>query len=271
MLTTYRYCYHSSITRERAVHALVQDWVPPDLSKYDTTSFPESPLFCPGSDFAIVTCDLCCSTATLDILRMMRDLTDLFIRRMGPHVDKHVKKEELDDEHHTHVLNRYGSQSHDIRNHVLTLPSAKDWGHPGSGDWVYEACRIAAVIYAEAIVELQDFSKVGDPCHTREAFWAAIQHTTCSLHTDTLSRKLFEALEHTDLDNIWGDMAGVLYWVCTVGTTAARKGDSMLRRYLGKHAARTMCILVPQHPTPMQLTQRRLHKVQELIRELSRA
>jgi hypothetical protein len=185
-------------------------------------------------------------------------------------VDKHVKKEELDDEHHTYVLNQYGSRSHEIRNHVLTLPSARNWGYLCSVDWVYEACRIAAVIYAEAIVELQDFSTVGNPRYAREAFRTAIQYTTCPLHTDTPSRKLFEALEHTDLDNIWGDMAGVLYWVCAVGTTAARKGDSMLlRRSLGKHAARTMCILVPQHPTPIRLTQRKLHKVQELIRAIS--
>jgi hypothetical protein len=200
----------------------------------------------------------------------MRDLTNLFIREMGPHVDKHVKKEELDDKHYTEVLIRYGNKSHEIRNHVLTLPSAREQGHLCSGDWVYEACRIAAVIYAEAIVEQQDFSTVGDHLYDREAFRTYIQYSTCPLPTDTLVGKLYEALEHTDLDKIWGDMAGVLYWVCTVGTTAAPKGDSMwLRRFLGKHAARTMCILVPPHPTPMRLTQRRLHEVQKLIRDLS--
>jgi hypothetical protein len=124
----------------------------------------------------------------------MRDLTNLFIREMGPHVDKHVKKEELDDKHYTEVLIRYGNKSHEIRNHVLTLPSAREQGHLCSGDWVYEACRIAAVIYAEAIVEQQDFSTVGDHLYDREAFRTYIQYSTCPLPTDTLVGKLYEAI-----------------------------------------------------------------------------
>jgi hypothetical protein len=288
MLTLYRYCYHSAITRETAVHAFIQDWVLPDLSKHDTPPFPESPLFCLGNDFAIITSDPCCSPGTLYILRRMRDLTYLFILGMGPHADEHINTGELNGGHYPYVLNGDESKSHEIRDYILSLPSARDGGHSCSGDWVYEACRIAAVIYAEAIVELQNFSTVGDPCYAREAFWTSIHCTTCPLPTDTLTGRLYEALEHTDLDNIWGDMAGVLYWVCAVGTTAARtsfalgklrhtvpsqgqRGDPMwVRRSLGKHAARTMGILVPQHPTPMRLAQRKLYKVQRLIQEISR-
>lgn len=127
---------------------------------------------------------------------------------------------------------------------------------------------------------------MGDPCYARKAFQTSIWYTTCRLPTETLVGKLYKTLEHTDLDNIWKDMAGVLYWACAVGTAAARtpfvsskarlnilshgqQTDLVwVRRCLARHAARTMCILVPQHPTPMLLTHRRLYKVQELIRKI---
>jgi hypothetical protein len=212
----------------------------------------------------------------------MRELTDLFINRIGSVAGSYIKEEEVDERHGSYAIVEYGDKSLAIYRYVLSLPSAQEEGHPSSNDWVYEACRITAIIYTEAIVALEQFSKVGDINYSRGSFTSA--HWSSRTCTKSLPEKLYEALEHTDIASVWGDMAGVLYWVCAVGAAAARTpvgsnsgSESIVcerqqyypvwvQRCLAMTATRTMIILVSKHPTPMVIAQRRLYEVQELIR-----
>lgn len=64
----------------------------------------------------------------------MRNLTESFILEMGPHADQHIKEEDLDDGHHSYVTVGYGYKSEDVRDYILSLPSAGDRGHSSSSD-----------------------------------------------------------------------------------------------------------------------------------------
>jgi hypothetical protein len=288
MLTRHRYCYHSAITREATRYAIVHQWAPSDLPKDSTAALPESPLFCLTSDFAIINSDNC-SPATLDILREMRHLTNLFIATMSPHMDGSIKEEQIDEQHQSSAFVEHGLRSTTIRAHISSLPSAEEQGHSRSNDWVYEACRIAALMYTRAIVDLEPFSTIGNPDYSNgsldHACWPSTDHSPPQSYMRSLPEQLFEAVRRTDHANIWGDMAGVFYWVCAVGAAAARTPAGIdntlqsmtcnraqsypvwVRRSLAMHATRTMVLLVAVHPTPIVMAQKNLYRVQELIRK----
>jgi hypothetical protein len=99
------------------------------------------------------------------------------------------------------ALIEYTDKAREIRARIFALPSADSPNHLVSKDFVYEACRIVAIIYAQATVEQEPFSKTA---------------------MVPLIDKLHEALKNTDLANVWNDMAGVPYWVCAVGAAAAQ-------------------------------------------------
>jgi hypothetical protein len=280
LLKTCSYSYHCAVAHEMEQSKIFINWTSEDLPKNEAAIWPESPLFCPQVEFRAVTKGKCCSKATRSILHDMRKLTDLFLANKMELGADSIKEE--DEGHRSRALQAYNVTSHDIRLRTLSLPSTEHADLSTSNDWVYEACRIAAIIYAEAIVEETPFSKVGDPNYFRGSFNSGLRTTetrsTRRSRTTSLVEKLYEALRRTDLANVWNDMAGVLYWVCAVGAAAARTPSAELqsrdhqsahpisvRRFLHMNAARTMMILVSGHPTPMIMALRKLLKVQELI------
>jgi len=280
MLTMCRHCYHSAITREATQYAIFQQWMPQDLDKDATTPLPESPLFNPTGEFATIA-RISCSPETRDIIFQMYHLTEVFIESMGPATDICIKKEEIFDGPQSIALLGYHNRLLAIHTQISTLPSAEVQGHSRSNDWVYESCRIAAVIYTNTIKNL---SKMGDCDPSVPASWGSSHGNIAPPPTKSLPEQLFETLQKTDLAGIWQDMAGVLYWVCVVGAAAAHTltatniaSQAMeypehsypvwVRRNLDMHAFRTMAILVPQHPTPIIMAQKKLYRVQEVIRE----
>lgn len=133
---------------------------------------------------------------------------------------------------------------------VSCLPSAEVQGTDEFGDWKYESCRLAAVIYTTAIAQRVPFSA------------APLLASTTSLVS-----KLKAALERSDLSDCWGDMAGVLLWIALVGGAAAKnlpKEKAPERRYIAAISVRCAIKLAFQHRTAVLSTMRCLLKVQEL-------
>lgn len=212
----------------------------------------------------------------------MHHLTDVFIESMGPVRDVYIKKEEMYDGPQSIALLGYHNRLLAIHTQISSLPSAEVRGHSRPNDWVYEACCIAAVTYTNAIKNL---SKVRDCDPSISESWGSSRGNTAPPTTMSLPEQLFEALQKTDLAGIRQDMDGVLYWVCVVGAAAAHTlaatnnaSQAMeynpehsypvwVRRNLDMHPFRTMAILVPQHPTPIIMAQKKLYRFQEVIRE----
>jgi hypothetical protein len=253
----------------------------------EATVLPESPLYCPRSEyFTIVQSDLC-SEYTYELLCDMRDLTDLFLLY---HDDLDTVR---DVEAPYYMRNsvpvlspyEYAERIMEIQSRLSKMPSAYSPGLPVSNDWVYECCRITAIIYTTALVLRVPFSTASDPARSpvlSNSFPAA--HPLPPRLTDIL----YQTLEKTNLKELWKLMSGVLYWVTTVGAAAARTPAALdmdqtiqrcrddrfavwVRRCLIMFSTRTMVILDFEFAEPVLAMQKKLLRIQELVSARERA
>ncbi|KAF2006209.1 hypothetical protein P154DRAFT_422900 [Amniculicola lignicola CBS 123094] len=274
--------YHSDVVCEAASLPLFASWEPTRVAPYDcNTAVPESPLFCPRSDFFTIPQDHRCTPIIFELLCDMRELTDLFV---AYHKTLNTVQD-LETVENEPVpwpsAADYDAKVSEIQARLSALPTASTPGFPTTNDWVYESCRIAAIIYASAIIMCVPFSVAAE--NGRAPFPVELPLPTKPNHLDSprLTQLLYETLERTDTTDIWGDMSGVLYWVAMVGAAAARTPTSInmlpvpgsrrdaystwIRRCLIMHSTRVMIILIFQYPLPIIAAQKRMLKVQELI------
>jgi hypothetical protein len=130
------------------------------------------------------------------------------------------------------------------------------------------------MIYMASIVCSLPFSRAAEPA--QNPLWSGAA-ASGELHN---SKMLWEALERTDLTNVWNGMAGVLYWIGTVGAAAARTPTVLtlsqrdqyckpckfrVRQCLTMFSMRAMVVLIYKHPISMLSSQKRLRRVQELV------
>jgi hypothetical protein len=151
------------------------------------TTFPiisaiqESPLYCPSRTFEQVSQSKRCSQATLQIIYGARDLIDLLL--------SHHENEEVSID-----ISRIKAQ---LEGHL----SANNPQSPCHGDWIFESCRVAALIILQAVE----------------------QSTPLATCNPLLTESLVQALGKTDIGGTWGDMLGVLYWVLMIGLASTQK------------------------------------------------
>jgi hypothetical protein len=273
----HRFSYHCDIFCEIEQARIFQVWTPRNNLRTVTITLPESPLFCHRGDHKNLFQYDGCSQVTQAILRSMRDLTELFLAIPGAQANADGVKVE-DDERGSRCLLEYRHKANDIFTYLVSLPSATNPGHVSSQDWVYEACRIAALIYTIAIIERVPFSvAVRSSIFSNISGSGSVANSAATHQSLAISpvEALFEALKRTDVSNVWRDMAGVLYWVCAVGAAAARTPTALdpvhqsqqvwVRQCLVMHGARTLIILLFQHPMPIIMAQQQLLRVQEVL------
>lgn len=274
-------CFHTDIFCEAPVLPLFRSFEPspPPLVDSDVV-LPESPLFSLRRGFPTILRYKRCSERTYEIICDLRDLTDLFLDFYGS-FDAAEQSDSVGDAGGSPTAQEYDTQIAEIRARLAGLPSAHTPGLPITNDWIYESCRIAAIIYASAIIMRAPFSFVSQPgCAVLLSDIAAITGTADPLASRRLSDSLYEALEKSGTADIWGDMCGVLYFVAIVGAAAARvpmpsptqssrHGNNShtlwVRRCLIMFATRTMIILIFQYPHAVISAQNKLIKVQEMI------
>ncbi|KAF2464580.1 uncharacterized protein BDR25DRAFT_95732 [Lindgomyces ingoldianus] len=277
-------CFHTDIFCEATPHSIFQCWEPTEFAPVeDSAAIPESPLFCPRSEFFTIARSQYCSETTFDLLCDMRDLTDLFVSYHGS-LDTALDVESPSDR--TCLVpssSEYDTKVSAICARLAALPSAYTPGIPITNDWVYETCRIASIIYASAILYHIPFSVASEPGRSPLlSNSVSLTNSTAGGHllTTRLTDALYETLEKTNLGDVWGGMSGVLYWVTLVGAAAARTPVSVnmtqtpksrteayatwVRRCLIMFATRAMIVLVFEHPLPVIMAQRKMLKVQEL-------
>ncbi|KAH7061327.1 hypothetical protein B0J12DRAFT_290101 [Macrophomina phaseolina] len=218
-----------------------------------TTHVAESPIFCPRNDFYSIRSQV--SDGTLQILRDMREMTDLFVNSESTVRQQTLRKEYPYPRH-------LSSQFWSFHNRMLDLPPSSDLSafdpEGGGPDNVYEACRHAAVLYSYAIAARVPISAAGqyfeqaypqmavqfDPSQATQSFHAAdtpsassadgavltpvSSSTTPSCFSSTHPAiAILSAIQRTsNLQDAWGDLVGVLFWVTLVATTAARAPPS---------------------------------------------
>lgn len=263
-----RSCFHCSIYIENEQLRWLRDYAPPSQHFVEEIApLPESPLFFSTMDLDTINNDAHCSETTLELLRSMCYLTDDFLR-----TNAEMDGVDTSDRKPTSPRQlEFACRASVIREKVASLPSAYIPILATSNDWVYEACRIAALIYATALDMHVPFSVA--------ASYNSSLPDGPGAHL-SLAEELLEALKRTDLFNIWSNMSGVLYWILAVGAAAARTTSTLdmcapttptqereqwVRRCLILHGTRTMILLAPEHAIPVLNAQKRLLRVQELI------
>jgi hypothetical protein len=276
--------YHNSIFTESTPVSLFNTWEPCMYAPIEEwAALPESPLFCPRAEFFTVLRAPRCSETTYELLCDMRDLTDLVIAHHAG-LDTVVDLEtEVETTRVRLSLEDYNAQIAGICTRLAALPSAYTPGLPTTNDWLYESCRIVAIIYTGAILSRISFSISAEPSFNpilSDPVYMSNSLAGGHLYSRPLTEALFEALTRSDTTNIWDDMSGVLYWVASVGAAAARTPSTInmsstpksrnhahaiwIRRCLIMHATRPLLLLVFQHPISIIMAQKTLLKVQHL-------
>jgi hypothetical protein len=159
---------------------------------------PVSPLFAPNNDFSALYGS--CSSETIQILINMHDLTQTFTRRWSYH----------DYAQSSSALSSDDSHMQQIYTSLLLCPPTDIYGGP---DWVYESCRLAALIYCRSVVQGVPLSDSANVIHA--------PRDNVSYPGVALIRALHDTLLRTNKNGNWGEMYGVFMWICMVGGAAA--------------------------------------------------
>jgi hypothetical protein len=159
-----------------------------------------SPLYAPHGDFSRIYG--ICSAATLEILSDMHTLTQAYLARWN-----HMGN--TNPTSNARVAS-YDAQLQHLYSRLLRRPSSEDDAIP---DWVYESCRLAALIYCRSIVHGASLADSASTLHARSS--------SPDMTGTTLLDALHGALLQTDMRSCWGALRGVFLWVCLVGGAAS--------------------------------------------------
>lgn len=142
-----------------------------------------------------------CSVGIAGIILEIQNCTDIFLARWNRASDGHGIS--------SGQLANCDSQLQAIYSRLLLLPSTESDITP---DWIYESCRIAALIYCRTMVHGTSLVDSGNVVHA----------ATASSRSSTLLSALHNALEKTDTRSCWGDdLSGVFLWVTLIGAAAS--------------------------------------------------
>lgn len=171
---------------------LLQGFNPDPLNRGIKLPRPISPLYAPDGQLSRLYGS--CSVATFEIIRDMFDLTQSFLNRWS----YPASEDPMADSHLEQIYTR-----------LLYRPSTEDRVAP---DWIYESCRIAALIYCRSIVQGMPLAQSANVVYAQ---------SSGSREGTTVIAALHHAIEKTDRSSYWGPLCGVLLWVNYVGGAAS--------------------------------------------------
>lgn len=142
------------------------------------------------------------SDRTLEIIRDMHTCTALYLSRWTA-----TNPWSPSDTHAT----SHDVQLGHIHTRLLSLPSTEV---DILLDWIYESCRLAALIYCRSIIHSSTLAESGRTLHARSSGSGA--------HGNTLLSALHDATQRTNTSDCWGEeLRGSFLWVCLIGAAAA--------------------------------------------------
>lgn len=194
----------------------------------------ESPAYCPRADFyTLANAEVCCD-ATLDLLRKLRIVTDLFINH-----HKHVAATNISTTHENLSQDQPMSDPwympHDDsftdQNYAKTIYETYDYvfNLPPVTDPIYEAIRLVSLIYIYAIKYQVRFSKAARASAVVMAFASCRdvepdhQSPTSSSSSTQHSEEnvpfaLLRIFSETDIYGMWSELAGTMHWFLLIAT-----------------------------------------------------
>jgi hypothetical protein len=186
---------------------------PPPLND---TLFPESPIYC-GRDFVTTRQILGHGSDSLRLLELLQKMTCVF---------------RAEGEPNTEALAYFHRQ-------VVSYKSRHCAGESARQDHIYEAIRLTARIYADALTGNMDFSKAA-------AFSTSPTDSSRPQHARSPAAyvEIVRHLMHTDLDRMWGGLSGTLFFIVMVAGAAAQRAQR------ARPKLTQLKLTQVQHPTP---------------------
>lgn len=250
MTEFYRVLLSFTVLRGRPEPAMLQGFTPEPSNRGVRSFLPVSPLYAPEGDISRLYGR--CSVGTFDIIRDMHDITCMFIDRWS----YSASDDPLAD-----------SKLEQIYTRLLYRPSTEDNVIP---DWIYESCRIAALIYCRSIVQSMPLAQSANIMHAQSSGSGTGTNLMSALH---------RAVEQTDRTSHWGELSGVLLWVYLVGGAASwpsfqplyghsaesQSSTGWTRKWFALHAVRTPLSINFDHADAIVESQRTMLQVQHMI------
>lgn len=229
---------------------MLQGFTPEPLNRSIRSHQPVSPLYAPEGNVSGIYGR--CSIETFEILQDMHELTRTFINRWS----YRGSEDAMADSHLEQIYTR-----------LLYRPSTED---NVLHDWIYESCRIAALIYCRSIVQGMPLAQSANVMHAQSSGPGT---------GTTLISALHRAIDQTDKSEHWGDMCGVLLWVYLVGGAASwpsfqtlygellesQSSTAWTRKWFALHAVRTSLSMNFDHADAIVESQRTMLQVQHMI------
>ncbi|KAF2202280.1 hypothetical protein GQ43DRAFT_369463 [Delitschia confertaspora ATCC 74209] len=180
---------------------------------------PLSPLYCPGGDMSPIFGTLSCSSETYEILYDMHELTRTFILRWSYTGDSYAARSPAETA-------SYDAYMQQICTRAFLRPS--QGGFQSKTDWIYESCRLAALIYCQSLVQGVPLSESTSSPYTQTAGNELSPDTYLSQNSGyTVILALHNAIENTDKSAQWEELCGVFLWITLVGAAASWQTVSM--------------------------------------------
>jgi hypothetical protein len=210
--------YDTYIFTERQPTQIFQDYIPSRPNPLKTsTAIPESPLYCPRSEFFTLAASPLCTETIYTILSDMRDLTEAFLSRHNSSSTNSTITTLFDpllfpSSKSTLIPNHHNTTLTTLQTRLPRLPSAHHPNHSHSKNFLYESIRLAALIYTTALthrIPLSAASTFPDPALSASS-------------APDLAIALYNAISGTDMSACWGSFSGVFFAVNLIGAAAAR-------------------------------------------------
>lgn len=142
---------------------------------------------------------------------------------------------------------RFSAVSHSIDELAVSIHALNQL--PSDDDYVFDACRIAALVYEISIARRVPFQQAAEMVGAEGIRNMPVQ-------------SLVFALQHTDLSSCWDNMCGVLLWIALVGSAAS--ADSQDKSWLLSIAMRCCIVLLVERGDAVAETMRTMLEVTSL-------
>ncbi|KAK3716369.1 hypothetical protein LTR37_006519 [Vermiconidia calcicola] len=201
----------------------------------DTSRLPESPIYCRPQGFQKIAEVLSSRDETYELLDTLRRLTNRFY----------------------------------LEKVFAALPAWEKDFTDMSERYTYEAIRLAALIYAYALLHKIPFSKAAAEVRNSKSFYLPDSGIT------PMPILINKALMRTDTSHCWDHLAGVLFWVVLVACAAVNPGplaneerdgeDEDARKWLSAIAVRCCIVLSFEHGHAVMETLKRIVAIEAVL------
>ena len=238
---------------------------PPWMQSFAET-IPESPIYWDAQDTNMHYLAESCTPGTLSILRDMRALTSWLL---GTSQATYV--------HHASTWHNGGFDlapdsvdPAEIEQRCFSRPAINTAQDITEKDWIYEALRLASLVYATAL-------------HQKCPFSIAHSMAAARLGTTSVARLIVRAVHMTDSTYLWRDLSGCFFWLSLVGAASAAgrhaqylrsiqtPADILCRKMLSMSSMRGLQMLAGEHSQMVHISCRNILDVQNILADAWKA